>query len=179
MHADNPLPPGAAETAPTHFTTTANFKDEARAVVHAMVDLITKHAKDGRQTYSADLKKRFTAAQITAHWPEAVRIAHKGVVRDVNADLSDEAAAIEAAPTLVERMVKVIVARVGRDKSAVAALQQAGFAGTEIAANIDEAMRLANRQLGERVPANASLVNLAYALGRMVRTQAPAAAGAQ
>jgi hypothetical protein len=174
MPTDNPLPAGATETPNAHFTSPPNFKAEAGAVTQAMVDLILKNAREGRATFAGDLKKRFTASQISAHWSEAVRVANRTIVRDVYADMPDETIAIEAAPTVVERMVKVILERVGRDQNVVAALQKAGFTGPQIAAHLDEAKTIVNRQLRLKVPPAAGFVDLAYAIGRMAHAQVQA-----
>lgn len=96
--------------------------------------------------------------------PVARQLANRVFVREVG----DEASGPSPKADLAERMAAVMVREVGRSDSAVAALQQAGFSGREIAAHIDAASAIADRHLLRKAPPNTHLVNLAYAIGAMV-----------
>lgn len=139
-----------------------------RALAEAMVKLNA----EGGCTEEALLREGFSPAELRHHSAAATALANGLFVR------SDRTA--EEVEPLPVRMARDIVAGVGRDSSAVVTLQRRGYTGAEIAAHLDAAHRIADRQLATRLklPPNARLTELAYAVGRMVAAHQAAEAGA-
>lgn len=137
-----------------------------RELAHTMFELNAR----GECTEALLLAEGFSRHELETFGPAAKTLANHRFVRRVDID--------HTVPTpLAERMAAVIVAKVGAEKSAVAALQAAGFTGPEIAEGIDEANRLAGKRLVKDKLASAQLITLAYTLGGMI-TAAKLPAGA-
>lgn len=133
-----------------------------RELADAMLRLNAEHP-DGC-TEATLLIDGFSVHEQAQLGPVARQLANRVFVREVG----DEASGPTPKSDIVERMATIMVRQVGRSESAVAALQQAGFSGREIAAHIDAASAIADRHLLRKAPPNTHLVNLAYAIGAMV-----------
>lgn len=133
-----------------------------RDMAEAMLRLKAEHPEGCTETTL--LIEGFSVHEQAQLGPVARQLADRVFVREVGNEDTGPAPRADIA----ERMATIMVRQVGRSESAVAALQQAGFSGREIAAYIDAASAIADRHLLRKAPPNTHLVNLAYAIGAMV-----------
>ena len=159
-----------AETPNPHAVSAPNFRATAADEVRRMADLIIGRQKDGQATHYAHLKAAgFSPSQIGALFPEAAEIANRSTFRCDDFIPTDEVADPYLERPIAERMAETIIKGMKDSRSPIAALQRAGFTGTEIALCLDEASRIVDLRLRRVAPPNRSLVSLTFALSGMVK----------